>query len=264
MITMKEGFLEAYSHRVHHLDWGGMGPKVLLIHSMGMDGHSMDALAESLKDEYHILSLTILDHGDSDAPKRSLTLPEHSELMRECYRQLEFYPNVLIGHSVGGMMGMVLTADHPDEFKGLVLVDIAPFERSGGSRPAPPESFADEEEAKAWLNERYPGFTPYYVENRLKHAFKKIDGKLVLKPRGDKVRGGLATDLWPYVERIKTPILLLKGVDSDLVTHETKARMKEIVPDIEVVEVKGTGHMIPQDVPQEFEKLVRRFLKKVE
>ena len=261
---MKEGFLSSKGYRVHHVTWGEEGPKVLIIHSMGMDGHSMDKLAESLEDKYRVLSLTILDHGDSDPPKRLISLPDHAEVMRGCYTQLGFTPNVLIGHSVGGMMGMVLTADHPEEFKGLVLVDIAPFESTGrSSRPEPPESFRDEAEALKWLRERYPLFTDYYYENRLRYAFKKEKGVLKLKPRGDRVRSGLVTDLWPYVERIDAPTLLLKGEQSDLVTPETSKRMEETMPDLEVVEVKNIGHMIPQDVPEEFERLVRLFLDKV-
>jgi pimeloyl-ACP methyl ester carboxylesterase len=261
---MKEGFLSNKGYKIHHVAWGEEGPRVLIIHSMGMDGHSMDKLAENLKDSYQILSLTILDHGDSDPPKGPISLPDHAEVMRGCYTQLGFTPNVLIGHSVGGMMGMVLTAEHPEEFKGLVLVDIAPFESTGrSSRPEPPESFRDEAEALKWLRERYPLFTDYYYENRLRYAFKREGGVLKLKPRGDRVHGGLVTDLWPYVERIETPTLLLKGEQSDLVTPKTRKRMEETMPDLEVVEVKNADHMIPQDVPEEFERLVRGFLEKV-
>ncbi len=261
---MKEGFLSSKGYRVHHVAWGEEGPRVLIIHSMGMDGHSMDKLAESLKDGYRVLSLTILNHGDSDPPKGTMSLPDHAEVMRGCYTQLGFTPSVLIGHSVGGMMGMVLAAEHPEEFKGLVLVDIAPFESTErSSRPEPPESFRDEAEALRWLRERYPLFTDYYYENRLRYAFRKEGGVLRLKPRGDRVRVGLATDLWPYVERIETPTLLLKGEQSDLVASKTRERMEETMPDLEVVEVKNTGHMIPQDVPEEFERLVRGFFERV-
>ncbi|MBN2334458.1 alpha/beta hydrolase [Candidatus Bathyarchaeota archaeon] len=259
-----EGFIESGGYKVHHVTWGEDGPRVLLIHSMGMDGHSMDALAESLKDEYRVLSLTILDHGDSDPPRGDISLPEHAEVMRGCYNQLGFKPSVLIGHSIGGMMGMILTADHPDEFLGLVLVDIAPFESTGRSpHPQPPESFKDEKQARAWLKERYPGFTEYYYDNRIKHAFKREGSTLRLKPRGDRIRGGLATDLWPYVKRIKTPTLLLAGKESTLVTPKTRRRMESTVPGLETVVVGGTGHMIPQDKPEEFERLVRSFLKRV-
>jgi pimeloyl-ACP methyl ester carboxylesterase len=260
---MREGFLESKGYRIHHCMWGDRGPKVLLVHSMGMDGHSMDELAESIKDQYQVLSLTILDHGTSDSPRGSISLPEHAEVMRGCYTQLFFQPSVLIGHSVGGMMGMGLAADYPDEFKGLMLVDIAPFDSTGrSSRPTPPEYFESRVEAKKWLADRYPGFTEYYVENRLEHAFKQRDGRYYLKPRGDRVRNGLAIDLWPYLERVGCPVQLLKGVTSDLVTPKTRERIEKM-SGIEIIDVDGTGHMIPQDVPEKFEELVRRFLNKV-
>jgi pimeloyl-ACP methyl ester carboxylesterase len=261
---MIEGKLSSYGYDVHYLMWGNSGPRVLLIHSMGMDGHSMDQLAESLQETHRVLSLTILDHGDSDTPKRCIPLDEHAEIMRGCYRQLNFHPSVLIGHSVGGMMGMVLAAQHPEELKGLILVDIAPFESTGRpTRPPPPEHFDNVSEARRYLNERYPGFTPQYVENRLRYCLMEKDGVLRLKPTGDVIRGGLAFDLWPYVERTKTPTMLLIGEESTLVTPETKERMKKTLPNLDVIVVSGTGHMIPQDKPEEFEGLVRRFLRKL-
>ena len=260
---MKEGHLDSYGYRIHYVHWEGEGPRILLIHSMGMDAHSMDKLAESLKDTHNILSLTRLGHEDSDSPTTQMPLNEHAMIIRNCYMQLGFYPSVLIGHSVGGMMGMILTAEHPEEYHGLVLVDIAPFESTGrSSRPQPPDYFENEEKAREWLAERYPGFTDYYVENRLKYAFTEKESKLWLKPRGDSVRSGLMIDLWPYVEWIQCPVLLLIGKESTTVDPEARERMEKILPDIEAVVVEGTGHMIPQDVPERFEELIRGFLKK--
>jgi pimeloyl-ACP methyl ester carboxylesterase len=142
-------------------------------------------------------------------------------------------------------------------------VDIAPFDSTGrSSRPTPPEYFESRVEAKNWLADRYPGFTEYYVENRLEHAFKQRDGRYYLKPRGDRVRSGLAIDLWPYLERVGCPVQLLKGVTSDLVTPRTRERIEKM-SGIEIIDVEGTGHMIPQDVPRKFEELVRGFLNKV-
>jgi pimeloyl-ACP methyl ester carboxylesterase len=83
-----------------------------------------------------------------------------------------------------------------------------------------------------------------------------------MKPRGDRVRGGLATDLWQYVERIKCPVQLQKGVTSDTVSQKTRTRMEKI-PNITIIDVEGTGHMIPQDVPEKFAELIRGFLKSV-
>jgi pimeloyl-ACP methyl ester carboxylesterase len=261
---MKDGFLESFGYKIHYVHWKGEGPKILLIHSMGMDGHSMDKLAKSLKDKYEILSLTILGHGDSDSPNTHLPLYEHAEIMRNAYRQLEYHPSVLIGHSVGGMMGMILTSNHPEEYKGLILVDIAPFKSTGRStRPPPPEYVENEEEARRWLGKRYPGLTDYYVENRLKYAFEKKEGKLWLKPRGDTVHSGLVIDLWPYVERIKCPTLLLIGVESTTVSSETRKKMEKTVSGLKSIMIDDTGHMIPQEVPDKFEELVRDYLNHI-
>jgi pimeloyl-ACP methyl ester carboxylesterase len=210
-----------------------------------------------------VLSLTILDHGDSDTPKRCIPLDEHAEIMRGCYRQLEFSPSFLVGHSVGGMMGMVLAAKYPEELKGLILVDIAPFDSTGRStRPKPPDHFESMEEARAWLKNRQPGFTPEYIENRLKYSITDKGGVIRLKPMGDVIRGGLVFDLWPYVEKIKTPTMLLIGENSTTVTPEARAKMEKTLPNLESIVVKGTGHMIPQEKPAEFEKLVKKFLTK--
>ncbi|NIU81982.1 MAG: hypothetical protein GWN17_00265 [Candidatus Korarchaeota archaeon] len=113
------------------------------------------------------------------------------------------------------------------------------------------------------MAETYPGFTDYYVENRLRHAFIRKEGKLWLKPRGDSIRSGSMINLWPYVERIRCPVLLLIGKESDLVSHETAEKMENKVPELQTVIVEGTGHMIPQDVPDKFEGLVKDFLNKI-
>ena len=261
-MTMSEGILNSYGYGVQFVRWGESGPKILLLHSMGMDAHSMDLLAGSLQDSHQILSLSILDHGDSDSPKRPLPLDENSEIMRGCYKQFDFYPNVLIGHSIGGMIGMILTAKHPTEFQGLVLVDIAPFESTGRpNRPSPPEFFNNEESARAYIKERYPGFTSEYLNNRMKYCLWRDGDKLKLKPSGSAIRSGMAIDLWPYVTRIKAPTLLLIGEQSTLVTPEIRKRMEGAMQDLKTIVVKGTGHMIPQDKPSEFERIIMGFLK---
>ena len=258
----REGYLRSGGYRLHYLLWGGSGPKLVLLHSMGMDAHGFDRFADALQGEYRLLALDILGHGDSDKPGEPVGLPEHAEIIRGGYGQLGFVPNVLIGHSVGGMLGMILAAEHPDDLEGLVLVDIAPFKLTGRStRQPPPELFSGEEEARSYIRKRYPRFTPEAVENRMMHAFVRDGrGRLRLKATGATIRPSLAVDLWPYVERIGVPTLLIRGGESDLVTEEALERMRRTMPRLEVVTVEGATHMVPQDRPEEFEGHVRSFL----
>ena len=260
-----DGFLEVGTYRIHYARWGEKGGRIVILHSMGMDAYSMEKLCGSLSGKYRVLALTILAHGDSTVPTEQVTLPEHAELLRTCYKQLGYTPCVLIGHSIGGRMGMILAADHPDEVKGLLLVDIAPPDPV--SRPwsqQAPGELKNETEAKAYLKQRYSSFSAEYVESRLKHGFvRQPDGSLKLKPTGSPTMTSYYTDLWPYVERIRVPAKLILGSESPLVTPEKRERMTKLIPGLEVVTVKGASHMAPQDKPVEFETEVAAFLKRL-
>jgi len=260
-----EGFLRVGKYRVHYVGWGGEGSRIVLLHSMGMDAHSMDFLAESLSGSYRVLALTILGHGDSTVPSEPISLPDHAELMRKCVRRLGYTPCILIGHSIGGRMGMILASEHPSEVVGLVLVDIAPPDPSPRPwRQQAPDRFGSREEALAYLRERYPRFAPEYYENRLRHGFtERRDGSLLPKPAGNDYMRDMATDLWPYVERISVPTLLIVGSESGLVTPEKLARMKKSIPEFSSVTIEGATHMVPQDRPEEFENAVRDFIAKI-
>jgi pimeloyl-ACP methyl ester carboxylesterase len=212
-----------------------------------------------------VLALTILAHGDSSIPTEQVTLPEHAELLRTCYKKLGYSPCILIGHSIGGRMSMILTAEHPDEVKGLILVDIAPPDPI--SRPwsqLAPGEFRNEAEARIYLKQKYPGFAEEYVESRLKHGFtRQPDGSLKCKPTGSPMMTSYYTDLWPYVAKIRVPTKLILGSESPLVTPEKRERMAKLITGLEIVTVKGASHMVPQDKPAEFEVEVVSFLKKI-
>jgi pimeloyl-ACP methyl ester carboxylesterase len=229
----REGFMKSGGYKIHYLLWGATGPKLVFIHSMGMDARGFDITCRALQPDYQILALDILDHGDSETPKEPVGL----------------------------------AAEHPEDFIGLVLVDIAPFERTGtrSSRPPVPEFFEDENKAREYLRQRYPDFTEEALENRVKYGLKKDEkGRLKRKPMGEAVRGGLDTDLWPYADRIRTPVLMTIGGTSTLVTPETLKRMKAAIPVLKAVTFEGVGHMVPQGKPEEFEARLRAFLQELD
>ena len=260
-----EGYMNVGRYRFHHLRWGEKGNSVVLLHSMGVDAYSMDLLAESLAATHRVLALTILGHGDSTVPTEPVSLPDHAELLFTCMRKLGYTPCILVGHSVGGRLSMILSSEHPADVKGVVLVDIAPPDPT--PRPYTMQasaSFRDRAEAEAYLRQRYARFAEHYLENRLRHGFvERPDGSLVPKPTGNEYMRDMSTDLWPYVEMMRAPTLLVLGSESTLVTPEKHARMKKSIPGFESLTVEGATHMVPQDKPEEFEAAVRGFLNRI-
>ena len=265
----KEDFVEVGGFKLHYLMWGEKGPPIVILHSMGMDAHGFDIFSEAISEEHQVLAITILGHGDSDKPSRLVGLEEHATLIHDAIVKLGIFRSVLIGHSIGGMLGMILAAKYPKEVMGLLLVDIAPFDRAavrGRSRPRPevPDSFTNEDEVLTYLHQRYPKFTEEAYQNRVKFAFEKSpDGLIRFKGLGDTIRPSLETDLWPFIEKIRAPTLLLIAGEGFIVTKSACERMKASIPQFNAKTIIGATHMIPQDKPDEFEEEVRAFLSTI-
>jgi len=267
--SSKTDYVTSAGFRIHYLLWETAGKPIVALHSMMMDAHGLDTFSRSMAKDHKVLAVDLLGHGDSDKPTAKVSLEEHTEIVRGVVNTLRFKPTTLVGHSIGGIIGMVYAAKHPDEVSRLILVDIAPWDPNWPrTRPTipTPESFDSKEAALAYFKQRFPKFTQESYENRLRYGLDRTpDGKFKLKASLKTIdmlrQTNVDLDLWPYAERIRAPTLLIKGAESPTVSPNSVEKMKKLIRNFRSVEVAGATHMVPQDKPGEFEKIVREFLR---
>lgn len=261
-----DGYVTYGGFKLHYLEWGKSGRDIVALHSMMMDAHSFDFLAQSLSSSNRILAIDLLGHGDSDKPTDAVSFEKHVEVIRGVVKEREFSGLVLIGHSVGGFISMLYASKYPSEVSKVILVDIAPrdpsLKRVIRERPS---SFRSRDELTLYLKSEYPNFSEASIENRLKHGFKPSDNRgYVWKadPKSSEmVRASfMDCDFWPHIKNIKAPILLVKGAQSETVSSNTMERMRRELRDFHLIEIEGAGHQVPLDRPKEFEHVIREFL----
>jgi len=264
-----EGFVESLGYKMHFLEWGAVGRCIVALHSMLMNAHDFDIFARSMSGDYRVLAIDLIGHGESSKPTTAVPLEQHVEVIREVVKARGVQRSIVIGHSIGGILGIIYAAKHPEELEKLVLVDIAPrvsSERIVRRRTPPPRPFKSEREARAYFKRRFRRFTEEARESAFKHMLERApDGTLRFKARRESVglstREGTPLDLWPYVERIGIPVLLIKGGDSPTVSLKSVEMLRRTLRDFTFVEVERATHMIPQDAPEEFERIVREFIE---
>jgi 3-oxoadipate enol-lactonase len=100
-------------------------PALILTHSLGSDHHMWDPQVQALEEQYYILSIDNIGHGDSDVPAGDYSLAdmaggvlavaaaENSERFHYC------------GLSVGGITGLWLAVHHPERLMSLTLCNTA-------------------------------------------------------------------------------------------------------------------------------------------
>jgi pimeloyl-ACP methyl ester carboxylesterase len=177
---------------------------------------------------------------------------------------------IVIGTSLGGIVGMLLASLHRTRTAGLVLNDIGPaLEVAGMLRIASSagtartvttwtEAAADARAANAAV---YPDFTDadwmtfarrVYREDSPGRIIRDVDpnvGRAVREPAG--VPTGAVPDFWGAFDALDgLPLLCLRGELSDLLSAATVARMAERHAGMKSIEIPRRGHAPTLDEPE--------------
>ncbi|MBS3959161.1 MAG: alpha/beta hydrolase [Xanthomonadaceae bacterium] len=180
-------------------------------------------------------------------------------------------PPVLVGASMGGLVGLAAEARGAG-FRALVLVDVTPRWESAGMQRilafmgAHPEGFEDHEHAAraiaAYLPHRRGRKSPTDLDHLL---VRGTDGRLrwhwdprLLEDLADSAKHQDA--LSEAARGIDIPVLLISGGRSDLVSEDTIAHFRSLVPHAEHRRLPDATHMVAGDDNDAFTRLVLDFL----
>src|ERR1700760_3352135 len=130
------------------------GPTVLFLHGSGQTRQSWgDALRAAAARGYRAYALDQRGHGDSEwSPDGAYSLEVFCADLRALIPQLGA-PPVLVGASLGGLVGMLVGGTPQPPLRALVLVDITPRVEMEGAKEvvafmaSAPQGFATLEEA---------------------------------------------------------------------------------------------------------------------
>lgn len=189
-------------------------------------------------------------------------------------------PIIGVGHSIGGALTLFAASRRPDLFCRLVLIDPASMpsrtQRQSGHEANVAKQYmvgktlkrrvrwTSREEFRSYLPTReiYTSFCPEALEDYA-HAGLVEDGeggfRLAYHPAWEAHNFMTTGSIWSRLAAIRIPTLLLHGETSNLYPAEDIEGLKaEFSPVVEVLAVRGCGHMIPQEDPHQLAQLILR------
>jgi pimeloyl-ACP methyl ester carboxylesterase len=236
------------------------GTPILCLPGLTRNSRDFAALAERLQARHEVLTADLRGRGLSDRDSDPLRY-QLANYVQDIWSLLEsrgLDRLIVIGTSLGGLIGMVMAATSPRRIAGLVLNDIGPEIDPAGLRriagyagKLPPVSSWDEAAAQTrsvygvalpdlseqeWLNYARCG----YRENSGGVPVPDVDPRI-----SDAFKGGptAAPDIWPLYAQIKgVPLLVIRGAASDILSAATVARMAREQAQLVQIEVLGRGH----------------------
>ncbi len=254
-------FLSLSPHAFHRLaftEWESDSDRILLcIHGLTRNGRDFDFLAATLQADYRVLCPDIAGRGASEwlEVKEDYNYSTYCGDMAALIAFLRVDRIDWVGTSMGGIVGMLLAAQPNSPIRRLIINDVGPFipgtalERIGQYVGGDPQ-FDNMNEAVAYVRQVHAGFGPLtddQWQHLAHHSVRGKDGEYRLKydpAIAHPFKAGSITDIdmWEVWDRIRCPVLVLRGMESDVLLEQTTKEMQRRGPPTDVVQFRGIGH----------------------
>jgi pimeloyl-ACP methyl ester carboxylesterase len=251
-------------------------PTVLFLHGSGQTRQSWGrALEVAATRGYRAISLDLRGHGDSEwSPDGRYTLDRFAADVRQVIEHLGGPHPIIVGASLGGIIGLMISATPSPPVRALVLVDIAPRVEQSGAKEvtafmeSAPHGFASVEEAADAVAAYLPHRPRPKDTSGLKRNLRLRDGRYywhwdpAMRHMGRDAKFDGPNPLETLARAVRIPTLLMRGGLSRIVSEEGVREFRELVPHAELVDITDAHHMVAGDANDAFNDAVFTFVDK--
>ena len=268
-MTALSRYVHCAGYELHFMEWGAADATVVIAwHDLARTGRDMDALAQFLVGQgFRVICPDTIGRGFSQwsrAPKDEYCLRFYARLARELFDALGIERAHWVGTSMGGAIGTVCASglwepSMQDRIATLVLNDNAPqlaetaLARIKAYAGQPPV-FDSMAELERFFRTAYTPFgwlSDLEWRKLTETSTRRLsDGRVT--PHYDPAIIQQFTEhendylIWPHYDALDLPVLLLRGVNSDLVLKDVAEQMQTRGPGskglFEWIEVPDCGH----------------------
>lgn len=256
----REGFVDAHGGAIHYIAWGDTTkPPLVLIHGNSASAEWWRFIAPLLAVDYHVIAPDLAGMGDSEHTGRyDRELYAHQVMAVADALSPEQQP-VIIGHSLGGFVGIMAGCTYGERLAGLIVVDSPPHNSGISGTASPfvranpvPRIYPDRASALARFRvlPEQDVNCDFYLRHIAEHSIKQESGgwrwKFDPAALAQSRRAGFDQDLLT----MRCPVALMWGALSARVDEaERKRCLATFTGKFPMVEIPNARHHIMLDEP---------------
>lgn len=258
---------------IHYVRWGEAKdtpkPSVMLIHGGGAHAFWWGFLAPLLADTHDVVAINLSGHGDSGR-RQHYPREVWAEDVMAVLEDVQFSaPPVLVGHSMGGFVSMVMTSQHGDRLAGAILVDspVRPPREDPPPEPEPAPSAEGPSNSWTFLHmkphpdlatvvQRFrplpeqPDSLPFLLEYVAKRSVREEPGGFVWKFDPRVFERSSQSSLRTYLSSARCRVAVIRGENSAVLPRATAEYMVTLPPrPTPLIEIPEAHHHIMFDQP---------------
>jgi 3-oxoadipate enol-lactonase len=245
-----------------HYEIVGRGPKVVLLHPVGLDLTFLAPVAAALSKGFTVLSVDQRGHGKSLGGPPADSLDDYAADLHALLHKIGFVPTAVAGFSFGGMVAQALALAYPTDLSTLIIA------ASRATLPAQARPIA-----QARGDDARTGGIVAVLEATLDRWFTPQfraagkDAPARARLLSDDVEGWAQAwhamanvETLPRLPAIRIPTLCLAGELDKSSPPDAVREMATAIPGAHYAELKGAPHMLFIEQPRETAKVIGEFL----
>ncbi|MBT4739770.1 MAG: alpha/beta hydrolase [Rhodospirillaceae bacterium] len=268
---------------LHYVFYPGPAERVPVVCLPGLTRNARDfaGIAKHLSAQRCVYCLEFRGRGRSqwDANPSNYQAPVYVADTLGILAQEKLDRVIVLGTSLGGIIGTGVAQVNPSILAGIVLNDIGPeIDPSGlvriGSYLGHGDRWKTWDEAVATLKAVntvvYPDFTDQDWLSYARKTCRENEDGLIAQDYDPALSQGFAADsaanvdLWPVFDALEAiPALLIRGALSDLLSAETADKMVDRLPNLELETIANRGHVPTLEEPASL-SVIEAFVAKVD
>ena len=243
----------------------GEGEPLLFLHGLACSSASWETQVSMFSEHYQVITFDLRGHGQSSKLPGPYSIEMFVADTVELIKSLGLGPAHVVGHSLGGMIGLQLCIDEPEIVKSLVIANSY-FE---GHLRTFNDGFESLKQVilvglRSMQKERQ-ALSRQLLSKQGRQQLRQtaIQGLAINNKRvyistfwtllGWSAMDGLST--------IKCPMLVIAS-DQDLVTVSVKEKYLSKLPHAEFVVIANSRHAVPAEQAEKFNAVLMEFLSK--
>ena len=238
-----------------HIERHGAGQAILFIHGSGCSSAIWHWQKEYLQTSMEVVLIDLPGHGRSPGDGCG-SVEEYGDAAYGAMMGSGSTGYYVAGHSLGGAIAMFLALSHPDAVKGIILIGT-------GARlrvlPRILEGILKEKE-RTLQDINALSFSKSAPAATREEALKEMAAS-----RPEVIHKDFTAcdrfDIMDSVGSIRVPALILCGEDDTLTPVRYSLFLKEKIAGSELTFIKGAGHMVMIEKPDEVNKAIEAFIK---
>ena len=219
---------------------------VVLVHGLSVSSGYMVPTAVRLAAYYHVYLPDLPGFGKSAKPSHILTVPELADALADWMQVMGLPPAVLLGNSLGCQIIVNFALKYPERITHAVLVAPTMDPKARSIHQAALRLALD-------MPREPLSFLPVLVREYLAAGLRRTIRTL---------QYAFADRMEEHLPRVQTPTLIVRGARDPIVGQEWTEQVHQLLPDSQLVVVRGAGHAVNFNSPDQLVRIVRSFLSK--